>query len=169
MKYHLVETSPTGEVRLYRGKLIIGMLRHKSYKQDAYGEFLGTMLRFRRKGFFDKYVTLLDIEGNRSLGSIHFQEWGKKVVIEYMDKVYEGYLDNAAKEWVIDNPEEGELAFRCPSSKSNEVEFELNYMEPAVVLATFYVRRQYRLYRYIASLLLVVLLGILGFMVTYLR
>jgi hypothetical protein len=154
MKYRLVETSLAGEIRIHRGKLIVGIIRHKSLFQDAYGEFLGTMLRFRRKSILAKEVELWDIEGKKQLGTIVFQEWGKKIKIRYADKTYDGQLSTTTNEWIVDDTVE-ELTFICPPLALTEGEFEQNYMEPAVVLSALYVRKQYRLYRYMITLMAV--------------
>ncbi len=149
MKYHLVETSLTGEARIYRGKLIVGMLKNTFVNQDAYGEFLGTMLRFRKKKFLSKKVSVLDIEGKKEVGEILFADWGRKVTVQYNNKMYLGELSGKSGQWCMEDKEE-DIVFESPSVSVKKGMFEQNYMNPAIVLATVYIRAYYKVNRMIA-------------------
>jgi len=146
MKYNFVEISPAGKVRITRNKLIVGMLNKPSFNQNAYGEFLGTLLRFSGKNIFSRKITILDIEGNKVLGEIRFENWNTKVTIDYLGKSYPGELSGESGKWQVADSELG-ISFESPGLTQTDTFFEQNDMNPAMVLATLYVRGFYKMNR----------------------
>lgn len=148
MKYNFEEVSPAGSVRIYRNKLIIGMLNKSPFKQDAYGEFLGTMLRFSGTRFFNTKIRILDIEGTKIVGEIRFKNWFKEVTVTYQNQAYPGRLSDDSGRWLIEDQGQ-EIRFESPSLSETTSIFEQNNMNPAVVLATLYIRGIYKMNRMI--------------------
>lgn len=150
MKYTWEETSVAGKLRIYRGKLIVGMLNRTWGGSDAYGEFLGTMLRFRKQDFLGHKISILDIEGASEIGDVVMDHWDKKMTIVYLNKTYLGELSDKTGQWHVADKDE-DILFEPPLISETKGEFEQNYMNPAIVLTTFYIRSHYKVNRKIVQ------------------
>lgn len=102
------KTSFSGkECRIFRDKLIVGILKTSIWKGDAYGELNGYMLLFKPLGFWKRSTQILDIEGKKVLGKIEYNWWKSSAVITYEEVTYEWkYLSWNRKRWDVKGPEE---------------------------------------------------------------
>lgn len=131
------------ETRIFRGKVIAGLLKTEFWKNDGYGELNGHMLRFETDGFFDKTTRILDIEGKRELGEIRYRSWKNTAVITYEDKSYELKFNSwMMKNWEVSDGTDT-IKFSKTSLWKNEGDVEFENMSPAVVLAGLFVYNYY--------------------------
>ncbi|PWJ55311.1 hypothetical protein CLV98_11480 [Dyadobacter jejuensis] len=130
------------EYRLFRGKLIVGLLKKKVWSNEAYGEFNGALLRFKPKGLWKTDTLIRDIENQRTLGQIHYQALKGSAVIEYEQQEYLWKFDNWKKNsWSVGNDTES-ARFNLNVWKS-EGHIEIDYLPAAVVLAGLYTQSYY--------------------------
>jgi len=76
------------EYRIFRGKVIAGLLKRHLWKEQGYGEFDGNMLRLKSKGFWKITTQILDIEGRQVLGEIKYHPLKGTATISYRDIDY---------------------------------------------------------------------------------
>ena len=135
------KTSFSGkEYRIFRGKLIVGILKTSMWKEDAYGELNGYMLLFKPLGFWKKTTQILDIEGKRELGKIEYNWWKSSAVITYEEVLYEWkYQSWSRKSWDVKGPEES-AGFSLSGFWRNEGNIEYEDMPGAIILAALYVQ-----------------------------
>ncbi|WP_221389552.1 hypothetical protein [Dyadobacter sp. NIV53] len=135
------KTSFSGkECRIFRDKLIVGILKTSIWKGDAYGELNGYMLLFKPLGFWKRSTQILDIEGKKVLGKIEYNWWKSSAVITYEEVTYEWkYLSWNRKRWDVKGPEESAV-FLLSSLWRNEGNIEYDDTPGAVILAALYVQ-----------------------------
>ncbi|MBE9465865.1 hypothetical protein ACFP1I_25505 [Dyadobacter subterraneus] len=127
------------ETRIFRGKVIAGLLKKGVWKEDGYGELNGYMLKFETKGFLNRVTTILDIEGKTELGMIEYKTWKSTAVITFENKTYAWNFDSwMRKKWQVGN-ETSVAVFSKTSLWKNEGEIEVENISPAVVLAGLFV------------------------------
>lgn len=131
------------EHRIFRGKLIVGLLKTSLWKGDAYGELNGHMLLFKPLGFWKKTVQIFDIEGKNELGRIEYNFWKSSAVITYEQMVYEWkYNSWTRKSWEIKGPEESATFLRS-GFWLNEGNIEYEDIPGAVILTGLYVNNYF--------------------------
>ena len=127
------------EYRIFRGKLIAGILKISFWKGDAYGELNGHMLRFKPKGFWRNGTQILDIEGARALGTITYNHWNSTAEI-----IYEGtsylfrYKSWWKQQWHVTN-NEAVVDYKRTGFWKSEGTIENEELSPALVLAGLFV------------------------------
>lgn len=127
------------EIRILRGKLISGLLKRSSWKNEGYGELNGFMVRFKTKGFWKPVTQILDIEGEKELGSIQYNSWKGSATITYDNKTYSWKFDSLMREsWQIGH-EDDFVKFSKPNIWQNKGNLEMENISPAVVLAGLFV------------------------------
>ena len=127
------------ETRIFRGKLIAGLLKRSLWKEDAYGELNGHMMQFKTTGFWKRKTQILDIEGTRELGFIEYNSWKTSAVITYEDKSYEWTFDSwMRKNWKIKSGED-QAVYSKISTWKNKGNIEVENISPAIVLAGLFV------------------------------
>ena len=150
------------EYRLFNGKQIIGILKNDFWNRKAYGEFKGFLVRFEQEGFGKKQVRILDIEGEKILGSIEFKTSSRAATIAYEG---ENFFWNTLKEkprgsWVVGNEEE-KSRYLAESSMGSQGKITDAYLPPIVLLAGLYIRGYY-LKRWILNLAGLFSAGLIG-------
>lgn len=133
------KTSFSGkECRIFRDKLIVGILKTSIWKGDAYGELNGYMLIFKPLGFWKNGTQLLDIEGKKELGRIKYNFWRSSAVITYEQVEYQWKYESwTRKNWTVTGPSESAKFLRS-GLLFNEGEIESYDTPGAVILAAFY-------------------------------
>lgn len=127
------------ETRIFRGKLIVGLLKRSTWKDDAQAELNGHMVRFKTKGFWKPSTKILDIEGTKELGQIEYNSWKSTAVITYEDQTYEWAFDSWMwKAWHIKNSE-GQAVYLKTNIWKNKGDVEAENISPAVILAGLFV------------------------------
>ena len=91
------------EYRIFRDKIIVGILKKEAWKRKAYGEYNGAMLQFSPKGFWNTGTIISDIEGNKQLGSIEYGGWKSTATVTFQDQNFEWKYTSGWKrnEWTI--------------------------------------------------------------------
>lgn len=127
------------EIRIFRGKLIAGILKRSFWKDDAYGELNGHMVRFKTNGFWKRTTQILDIEGTKELGLITFNIWKSTAVITYENQTYGWKFDSwMRKKWQLGNGDDF-VQYVKRSSWKNEGDIEIQNISPALVLAGLFI------------------------------
>lgn len=127
------------EYRIFRGKVIAGILKTSSWKYDGRGELDGYLLSFKTKGFFNPRIEIRDIEGDRLLGNIDCniltgKAWITFEGIRYYWR-YESWLGN---KWVVGN-DEIEVRFESSGFWKREG-IVINDIPPPIILASLFVK-----------------------------
>jgi hypothetical protein len=127
------------EIRIFRGKLIAGLLKRSFWKDNAYGELNGHMVRFKTKGFWKPTTQILDIEGKQELGQIVFNTWKSTAAIRYQDQTYHWEFDSwTRKKWTLRTGEDF-VQYVKTSSWKNEGDIEIEEISPALILTGLFV------------------------------
>lgn len=128
------------ECRIFRGKVIAGILKTTPWKYDGRGELDGHMLTFRTKGFFKSHTEIRDINGERLLGGIDYNLLRSKASITFEEMRYDWRLESwLGRKWIVGN---GESEARFESlgfwkRKGNVINEDV---PPPVILAAFFVQ-----------------------------
>jgi hypothetical protein len=127
------------ECRIFRNKVIVGILKTSFWKNAAYGELNGYLLRFKNKGLFNTVTKILDIEGKKELGEIKYNFWNGSATITYENMPYQWKFESwTRKKWTVRNTEDI-TEFTLTSFWKNEGNVENEFVPPAVILAALYV------------------------------
>jgi hypothetical protein len=126
------------EYRIFRGKVIAGLLKTSNWKNEAYGELNGYLLRFKTKGLLQKRAEILSIEGDRILGNIEFHLLKSTATIHYDGISYEWkFRPWSRRKWfVANNGTHSEFRLTGFWQKSGEVESD--DVPAAILLASLY-------------------------------
>jgi hypothetical protein len=132
------------ECRIFRGKLIVGILKTNFWKNAGYGELNGHLLRFKNKGLFNTITKILDIEGTKELGEIKYNFWKGSATITYEDELYEWKFESwTRKKWSVQNSEDV-TEFELISFWKNDGQVQNEFVSPAIILAALYVNNYLR-------------------------
>lgn len=127
------------EIRVFRGKLIAGLLKRSFWKDDAYGELNGHMMRFKTKGFWKRTTRILNIDGTKELGHITFNTWKSTAVITYENQTYVWRFDSwMRKKWKLGSGVDF-VHYVKTSSWKNEGDIETENISPALVLTGLFI------------------------------
>lgn len=130
------------EFRFIRGKLIVGLLKKSTWPRGAYGEFHGTMLRFKQKNWWKSTTSILDIEGKNEIGIIEIKNIKRTAKITINDQVYQFKFQNRGfNNWQVSD-EFSSAIFTINNSK-NQGKIEINDINPAAILAAMYTREKF--------------------------
>ncbi|WP_439558939.1 hypothetical protein [Dyadobacter sp.] len=132
------------ESKLFRGKLIVGLLKVNTWKEDGYGELDGSMLRFKTRGFWNSVTEIRDIEGTRVLGSIKYNLFKRTAEISYEEISYKWKFSHwMQQQWSVKR-EEDEASFKSTSFWKYEGELFNEGIPSAVLLASLFVHGHFR-------------------------
>lgn len=127
------------ECRIFRGKVIAGILKTSPWKYDGRGELDGHMLTFKSKGFFQSRTEICDIEGKNVLGSIDYNVFRSKAQITYNGVHYYWRLDSWLRgKWAVSDGE-SEARFESAGFWKREGQVTNEDIPPPVILASFFV------------------------------
>jgi hypothetical protein len=131
------------EFRIFRGKVIAGLLRTSLWKDDGYGELDGYMLRFRTTGFWKRKTELLDIEGSQVLGTIEYNVMRSRASITYGGETYYWkYASWTKRSWSVEFAD-GSAVFNSIGFWGNKGEIVTEQIAGAVVLSALFVHRHF--------------------------
>ncbi|CAG5010327.1 hypothetical protein DYBT9275_04693 [Dyadobacter sp. CECT 9275] len=132
------------EYRIFRDKVITGILKKNTWKAQAYGEFNGAMLRFRSEGFWKNKTIISDIEGTKDLGNIEYDSWKASGKVTFMDETYEWKYDSwKGNKWSIGN-KNGSANYTVTNFWKGEGTIEFEDIPPAVVLTGLFIDDHFR-------------------------
>lgn len=132
------------ECRIFRGKVIAGLLKTSSWKNEGYGELDGYMLRFRTTGFWQKNTEIFDIDGTRQLGEIEYNRFNGSAKVVYEGQTYKWRHESwTRRKWSIGS-DDSSAQFQASGWWRNAGEVENDDVPPPVVLAAFFVQNYFR-------------------------
>jgi len=132
------------ECRIFRGKLIVGILKTNFWKSTGYGELNGYLLRFKNEGLLNTVTKILDIDGTKVLGEIKYNVWNGSAKITYEDERYDWKYESwTRKKWFVKNLEDA-TEFTLTSFWKDEGTVDNESVSPAVILAALYVSSHLR-------------------------
>ncbi len=128
----------SNELRIFRGKLIAGILKTHTWKADAYGELNGYMLVFKPTGFWKTGTKIFDIEGKTELGHITYDFWKQTAQITYSGQSYLfKYKSWMCQKWEVKG--DGETgAFETRGFWNTEGTIEDDGISSAIILSALY-------------------------------
>ncbi|MCE6990731.1 hypothetical protein [Dyadobacter sp. CY323] len=126
------------EHRIFRGKIIAGLLKTSTWKNEGYGELNGHLVRFKTKGFLQKKTDIQSIDGDKILGNIEFHFLKSAATITYNDISYEWKFEpwSRRKWFVANNGTRADFKLSGFWQKTGEVQNE--DIPAAVLLASLY-------------------------------
>lgn len=128
------------EYRIFRDKVIAGILKTSSWKYDGRGELDGHLLSFKTKGFFNPYIEIRDIEGDKVLGRIDCKILTGKAWITFDGIRYQWQYDSwLGGKWVVRN-NELEARFESSGFWKKEGRVINEDVPPPVILASLFVK-----------------------------
>jgi len=131
------------ESRIFRGKVLAGLLKISSWKDNAYGELDGHMLRFKTHGFWKRYTQILSIEGDKEIGRIDYNMWKSTASITYQEFEYQWkFASWKRNKWSVINSEVAAY-FTKTSLWKNEGEIELDHIPSSIVLIGLFVSKYF--------------------------
>lgn len=132
------------ETRIFRGKVLAGLLKVSNWKDNAYGELDGHMLRFKTRGFWKRHTQILSIEGERELGRIEYNMWNGNATIVYQDSEYQWKFGSWKRnKWTVTDSESA-AHFTKKSLWKNEGEIEYEYISSAIILIGLFVNTYFQ-------------------------
>jgi hypothetical protein len=138
------ETNFSGsECRIFRGKLISGLLKMNIWKDEGRGELDGHLLKFQTKGFWKPKTHLRDIEGLQELGKIEYNYYKGTASITYQSEEFLFRYDSWQRRgWSITRQDES-AHFKSISFWKNKGEIENEDIPAAVILSALYIHFRY--------------------------
>ncbi|TLU97853.1 hypothetical protein [Dyadobacter luticola] len=132
------------EIRIFRGKVVAGLLKMNIWKSSGYGELDGHLLRFKVRGFWQRRVEMTDIDGQRILGEIKLRFFNGLATIGYENQEYQWkYKSWPRRNWAVRN--ENDIAeFKVKGFWQTEGEIENNEIPAAVILASLFIHFHFR-------------------------
>lgn len=129
------------EYRLFVDKQIVGILKNDFWNRKAYGELRGFMTRFEYEGIGKKRARILDIEGEKVLGTIDFSFSPHSATIHFEGEPYHWiYSDTTSRDrWLVRNEEE-KSDFVATGFMSRAGTISEAYLPPVVLLASLYIK-----------------------------
>ncbi|WP_342089139.1 hypothetical protein [Dyadobacter sp. OTU695] len=128
------------EYRIFRDKVIAGILKTSSWKYDARGELDGYLLSFKTKGFFNPHTEIRDIEGDKVLGGIDCNILTGKAWITFDGIRYQWQFESwLGGKWIVGN--DGiEARFESSGFWKREGIVINEEIPPPVILASLFVK-----------------------------
>ncbi len=133
------------EYRFKRGKLIVGLLKKNIWSTSGYGEFHGTLLRFKLKNWWKSTTVILDIEGKKEIGLIEIKNLKRTAQITIEGNVYQ-FKSHNIKTTSWDVSDESSSAVFTTSIEKSQGKIEINNVNPAAILAGMYTREMMKSY-----------------------
>lgn len=132
------------EYRIFRGKLIAGIVKTDSWRGDAHGELNGHMVLFRKKSIWTSDTILYDIEGKQELGAIDFEALRSRATVTLYGQDYAWkYNTFWGNEWELGG--NGQMiSYTAEGWLKQEGEIEEDYASPLLILAGLYVEARFR-------------------------
>jgi hypothetical protein len=132
------------QYRIFRDKIIVGILKKEGWKQDAVGEYNGAMVRFSSRGFWKTETIIADIEGTKELGKIEYDGWKSigKVIFqgeEYLWK-YDSWKLN---EWTISKGDDF-AKYKITNIWKGEGAIEIEGVPPELVIIGLYIEDRFK-------------------------
>ncbi|QRR02857.1 hypothetical protein [Dyadobacter sandarakinus] len=139
------KTSFSGrECRIFRGKLMVGLLKLSLWKTGGYGELQGYLLRFKTNGIWRRNTVILDIDGKKELGEIKFNLWKGSATITYDHMEYAfKYHSWTRRQWTVTAPDES-ATFEHKGLFQKEGVVENDDLSFAVILSALYADAYFR-------------------------
>lgn len=132
------------ECRIFRGKVIAGILKTSLWKYDGRGELDGHMLTFRTKGFFQRHTEIRDINSSQVLGTIDYNLFKSTARIVYAGARYQWHFDSwLRRKWLVSDGET-EAHFEPTGFWKREGRVVNEDIPPPVILASFFVQAYFR-------------------------
>jgi hypothetical protein len=127
------------ETRIFREKLIAGILKTNTWNGHAHGELNGYMLVFKPLGFWKTGAKILDIEGRTELGSISYKIWKQTAEITYSGESFTfSYKSWTHQKWEVKGAE-GSVLFESTGFWGTKGNISFDNVPGAIMLSALYV------------------------------
>ncbi|MBU1821322.1 MAG: hypothetical protein KKG00_07395 [Bacteroidetes bacterium] len=129
------------EYRLFREKQIVGILKNNFWNRKGYGELHGFLMRFEKEKTGKGPTQILDIEGEKVLGTIDFGFFPSSAVIHHEGQRYQWKYPSKRYRgsWLVSGQEE-EANYEATGFISSAGTITDTYLHPVVIMAGLYVQ-----------------------------
>jgi hypothetical protein len=79
---------------IYQHEILKGELCKENWSRKVNGELDIRRVMFETKGLFKQETTIIDLQGEMTIGNIKFTNWKAKSTISYQNKEYKWQFDN---------------------------------------------------------------------------
>ena len=79
---------------IYQHEILKGELYKENWSRKVNGELNIRRVMFETKGIFKYETTIIDLQGEMTIGTIKFTNWKAKSTISYQNKDYKWQFDN---------------------------------------------------------------------------
>jgi len=79
---------------IYQHEILKGELYKENWSRKVNGELNIRRVMFETKGIFKYETTIIDLQGEMTIGNIKFTNWKAKSTISYQNKDYKWQFDN---------------------------------------------------------------------------
>ena len=79
---------------IYQHEILKGELYKENWSRKVNGELNIRRVMFETKGIFKYETTIIDLQGEMTIGNIKFTNWKSKSTISYQNKDYKWQFDN---------------------------------------------------------------------------
>jgi hypothetical protein len=94
---------------IYQHEILKGELYKESWSRKVNGELNVRRVMFETKGIFKYETTIIDLQGEMTIGSIKFTNWKARSTILYQNKEYKWQFNNFLRsKWSV-NDENGAI------------------------------------------------------------
>ena len=132
------------QYRIFRDKIIVGILNKETWKNVALGEYNGAMIRFTSQGFWKTETMITDIEGAKPLGTIAYNEWKSTATVSFQDESYEWKYESWKRnEWTIYHGSNF-AKYKMTNIWKGEGAIEIEGMPPELVIVGLYIEDHFK-------------------------
>jgi hypothetical protein len=133
------------QYRIFRDKIIVGILKKEGWKGEVLGEYNGAMLRFRPTGFWKTGTVISDVEGTRELGMIEYDTWKSIGKVTFQDKEYEWKYESwKQNKWSISHEEEF-AKYAVTNVWRGEGSIDIEGIAPELVIIGLFIDDHYKM------------------------
>ena len=123
---------------IYQHEILKGELYKENWSRKVNGELNIRRVMFETKGIFKVETTIIDLQGDITIGNIKFTNWKAKSTISYQNKDYRWQFDNFLRSrWSISDENGAIIRYHSNAFKGIIVSYT---RDEILILTGFFIR-----------------------------
>jgi hypothetical protein len=123
---------------IYQNDILKGELYKENWSRKVNGELNIRRVMFETKGIFKVETTIIDLQGDITIGNIKFTNWKAKSTISYQNKDYRWQFDNFLRSrWSISDENGAIIRYHSNAFKGIIVSYT---RDEILILTGFFIR-----------------------------